>query len=243
MSDILQRQFGFGWSKPCLAMGFAAISAALVACSSTPMPNYYTLTPTVAPLAGSNIKVIEVLPVGLPDRLDRSQIVVQDVSGKSNVSDVERWSSSLSNELRDGLSSGVQQQLGAVDRYKSGIASGDVAYRIAVDFSRFDIVQPDPKLATRPDALEVNVVVAWIIKRLDTRPAAVNANKNALANDRQLSCRMTFVSPINTPAKPQTLDMVASSRQALQRVVNAVSLSVVGLDSGINNPNADVTCS
>lgn len=50
----------------------------LAGCSSSPTPNYYSLTPTVKPLVSSNVRVIEVLPVGLPDRLNRAPLVLQE---------------------------------------------------------------------------------------------------------------------------------------------------------------------
>ncbi len=231
-------------AKPCMIFG---LMLTLVACSSTSVPNYYTLTPTVTPLANGSVKVIEVLPVGLPDRLDRSQIVLQDASGKSSVLDSERWSSTLSSELRDGISSGLQQQLGAVDRYSSGMAGGSVAYRIALDFSRFDIVQPEKPPTAHPDALEMKVVVAWIIKRIDPNPVVVNrgqatAAKNTLDSNRQLSCRMAFSLPVESKGKPRIPEVVASSRQSLNRVVNAVAVSVTALEAGSQAAITDVTC-
>lgn len=230
--------------KPYAVIGLAT---ALAACSATPVPNYYTLTPTISPLANAGVKVIEVLPVSVPDRLDRSQIVLQDASGQSTVLDSERWSSTLSAELRDGLSSGLQQRLGAVDRYSSGMAGGGVSYRIAMDFSRFDIVQPEQQTANNQDALEVKVVVAWIVKRIDPALVVVtntkaNTAKVVLDSNRQLSCRMTFSTPIDGIGKPKIPNIVASSRQSLTRVINAVSTSVTGLEKGIIQSDNGVVC-
>lgn len=206
------------------------ISTLLAACSSTPVPRYYTLTPTVTPLSTTPIKVIEVLPVGLPDRLDRSQIVLQDAAGQSKMLDQERWSSTLSSELRDGLSSGLQQRLGAVDRYSSGMAGGSVSYRIAVDFSRFDIVQENS--ASKNNVL---VGVAWIIRRNDPSPIPVNQPKVLPDPYRQLSCRMTFSTPIDGTTKPSIAQIVASSRQSLTHVVNTVAASVVSLENTVKS--------
>lgn len=81
----------------------------LNACSSSPTPNYYTLQAKATPITNSGVRVIEVMPVGLPDRLDRASIVVQDHQGRSKVLDNDRWTSTLSTQLRDGLSAGLQQ--------------------------------------------------------------------------------------------------------------------------------------
>ena len=50
-------------------LGSGVLTAiAMTACSSSPTPNYYTLTPKVTPVSNSTVQVIEVLPVGIPDR-------------------------------------------------------------------------------------------------------------------------------------------------------------------------------
>lgn len=47
--------------------GIVAATLLIAACSGSPTPNYYTLANKVTPLPSSKVKVIEVLPVGLPD--------------------------------------------------------------------------------------------------------------------------------------------------------------------------------
>ncbi|MGR2919325.1 PqiC family protein [Acinetobacter sp. 1125_18A] len=201
----------------------------LTGCSSSPTPNYYSLTPTVKPLVSSNVRVIEVLPVGLPDRLNRAPLVLQDSSGKSNVLDNERWTSTLGAELRDGLSAGLQQKLGAVDRYSSGMTGGKVSYRIATDFSRFDIIEHSN---TRSLNRDIEVAVAWIIKRDDparplNQPTGV---QNAVLPNRQLSCRMAFTDAVGADGN-KIVDIVSVSRQSLSKVVEAIAASVVATEA------------
>lgn len=212
----------------------------LAACTSSPETKYYTLSPTVTPMPHSPVKVIEVLPVGLPDRLDRSQIVLQDQNGQTQVLDEQRWAANLSAELQNGLSAGLQQQLGAVDRYSSGVASGQAAYRIAANFSRFDLMNQARGLSYA--AQQVDVSVAWIVKRVDPNPTPVGGSKAALAPDRQISCRMAFSTPVTQQHKP-ILDAVAAARQSLTDVVNAIAVSVSSLEQGVAVNGNGVTCS
>lgn len=218
-----------------LKLRFIGILSAVVflsACSSSPVPNYYSLTTQVSPLANSKVTVIEVLPVGLPDRINRAPIVIQDASGKSQILDNERWTSTLAAELRDNLSAGLQQKLGAVDRYNSGMVGGKISYRVATDFSHFDIV------STTKTNRKVDVSVAWIVKRNDP---TITLDQNSTQN-QQLACRMSFAQAI--PSNNQQMqDVVSTANSALNRVVDAISLSIVSLDSKkIANING-VTCS
>ncbi|WP_205731271.1 PqiC family protein, partial [Acinetobacter baumannii] len=104
----------------------------------------------------STVQVIEVLPVGIPDRLDRAPLVLQDSSGKSTVLNNERWTSTMGTQLRDTLSAGLQQKLGAIDSYSSGLSGNNQPlYRVSTDFSHFDIV----------DNSNINVAVSWVVKR------------------------------------------------------------------------------
>ncbi|WP_213694926.1 membrane integrity-associated transporter subunit PqiC, partial [Acinetobacter baumannii] len=97
-------------AKWLLGSGVLLTAIAMTACSSSPTPNYYTLTPKVTPVSNSTVQVIEVLPVGIPDRLDRAPLVLQESNGKSTVLDNERWTSTLGTQLRDTLSAGLQQK-------------------------------------------------------------------------------------------------------------------------------------
>ena len=51
------------WERPVLT------AVAMTACSSSPTPNYYTMSPKITAATKSTVQVIEVLPVGIPDRL------------------------------------------------------------------------------------------------------------------------------------------------------------------------------
>ncbi|MCF8998944.1 PqiC family protein [Acinetobacter nectaris] len=205
----------------------------LTGCASSVAPNYYTLAPRVEPAHGATLRMIEVLPVSLPDRLDRIPIMINTEQGQATILDNDRWTSSLSTELHDSLSSGLQQQLNAVDRYSSGVPSTNTVYRIAVDFSRFDIIKP----ISPQNKGDVEVEVSWIIKPIEPIQTAIVTKPSI---HRTLSCRMTFNQTItNTNSIP---DMVTSSKLALNRVTTSISDTVIAAEKGTSQIN-NVTCS
>ncbi len=225
-------------SRISLKQAMVVTGALVLSACATPSPNYYALTPHVAPLTSSPVQVIEVSPVGLPDRLDRTQMVLEDTHGQSDVLDLSRWTSSLSAELHDALSAGLQQKLGAVDRYNSGMTGGKVAYRIAADFARFDIIEHTTDTAEGP---HVAVAVSWIIKRDDPALPAINPDKSLPAPDRQVSCRMAFNIPIDKGSW-RVDGAVGASRIAVNHVVDVVAASVVAM-AGNTTAAGEASCS
>ena len=220
-------------------MASGVVIMGLVGCSTTPTPNYYSLTPQVSASSTSSVRVIEVLPVGLPDRLDRPLMVLQQANGQAKVLDNERWTSPLSAELRDGLSAGLQQKLGAVDRYSSGMTGGKDAYRIATDFSRFDIIEKPT--SSGPINQEIAVAVAWTIKLEKANRVLDASSKSQAVSLNQLSCRMQFSTPVVSTGQKMT-DIVNTAQQSLSQVVNAVSASVVNLETKKVNNLPNVVC-
>lgn len=223
----------FTAQKMIRGAGIVAATLLIAACSGSPTPNYYTLANKVTPLPSSRVKVIEVLPVGLPDRINRAPLVIQEINGRSNILDNERWTSTLGAELRDNLSAGLQQKLGAVDRYNSGMIGGKVSYRVATDFSHFDIVN-----TTSANTKNVEVSVAWIIKRNDPN---ITIDQNSTQN-QQLACRMTFSQPVNA-SNNQIAPIVSTASTSLGHVIDAMAVSIAALDSKVPVSVAGAVCS
>ena len=223
----------FTAQKMIRGAGIVTATLLIAACSGSPTPNYYTLANKVTPLPSSNVKVIEVLPVGLPDRINRAPLVIQEINGRSNILDNERWTSTLGAELRDNLSAGLQQKLGAVDRYNSGMIGGKVSYRVATDFSHFDIVN-----TTSANTKNVEVSVAWIIKRNDPN---ITIDQNSTQN-QQLACRMTFSQPVSA-SNNQIAPIVSTASTSLARVIDAMAVSIAALDSKAPVSVAGAVCS
>ncbi|WP_114242007.1 PqiC family protein, partial [Acinetobacter baumannii] len=157
-----------------------------------------------------------------------------DSNGKSTVLDNERWTSTLGTQLRDTLSAGLQQKLGAIDSYSSGLSGNNQPlYRVSTDFSHFDIV----------DNSNINVAVSWVVKRqipptqLESTNAKVISNRGA-----QLNCRIAFKQPIDQKAKKMEA-IVSASNEAMSQIINTVSSSIVALDSNKKSVISNGVCS
>src|SRR5690606_19852360 len=130
-----------------------ALLFTLTACASSSLPaRFYTLAPsdTAATRAAASPLIVEVLPVRVPQRLARPQIVVRDAAGDAGqvrILEQDRWSSHFNDELHDALVGSITNRLGAIDAGR-GIGLADQRrYRIAVELTQFDAV-PDARLQT-----------------------------------------------------------------------------------------------
>ena len=220
-------------SRAILGLGVVLLASG---CSRSVNPNFYSLTPKMSPLLSSNVKLIQVMPVTLPDRLNTSLMVLQKSDGKTYMLDNQRWSSNLSDQLQSVLSAGLQQKLGAIDVYNSGLTGGKVSYLIAPEFSRFDIVED---LQNRQTHIEV--ISAWVIKRNVPISSSLSST-NASNSNSQLNCHMRFSNPVDGKS-PNFVNIVATYQDSLNRVVDAIAMSTIALDAN-KTPNGNgVVCS
>jgi len=104
------------------------LAVLLTACGTTGPTRFYTLAGPVAATATAPASqparqrlLIEVLPVSVPERLARPQIVVRTDDARVDILEQDRWSAPLNNELRDALASGIANRLGAIDVTRSGV--------------------------------------------------------------------------------------------------------------------------
>jgi uncharacterized protein len=83
---------------------------------------------------------IEVMPVSVPERLARPQLVVsiKGEEGELRVLELARWSSPFNHELRDALAAAIAGKVGAIKVIRGGRLPGQPVYRIAVELSQFD---------------------------------------------------------------------------------------------------------
>lgn len=191
----------------------AALAAALLAaCGSTPPTRFYTLSAAPAPTAGAlpaqgqaPQTFIEMLPVAVPERLARPQLVVRSDAARLDVLEQERWSSPFNNELRDALAAGVANRLGAIDISRSGRQADQVSYRIAVELRDMDAVPGG----------QVQASFGWTVTRSDDRKSAV--------------CRMTVAEPVTGGAPG---DVVLATQKAVAGVAEAIANNVRALQSG-----------
>ncbi|MBP0597788.1 membrane integrity-associated transporter subunit PqiC [Herbaspirillum sp. LeCh32-8] len=192
------------------SLAAAALAAAvLAACGSSPPAQFYTLSAPSANVGAVRAQgpqtFIEVMPVAVPDRLARPQLVVRSDAAKLDVLEQERWSSPFNNELRDALASGVAARLGAIDVSRSGRPADQASYRINVELRDMDAVRND----------KVQASFGWTVTRSDDRKSAV--------------CRMTVVEPVSGGSAG---DVVLAMQKAVGNVADAIAANVRALQTG-----------
>ncbi|HSF71443.1 MAG TPA: PqiC family protein, partial [Methylotenera sp.] len=118
---------------------------------------------------------IEVLPVNVPERLKRPQLVITSKNtAQLKILEQDRWSSSFNEELQDAFVSGISSQLNAIDVSRGGRIANQPTYRIAIVLQQFN--------ATPSEQVQANF--GWTITRLNTDAG--------LANNSALSCQATI---------------------------------------------------
>ena len=121
--------------------GLAALSLSLGACASAP-EHLYTLDTSAHPSApsASDVPVVFVGPVAVPEVVDRPQLVVRDGKYRVVVNEQERWAT----PLKDSLPFAVAVQLGeqcsnARFRTLSNTAGEAPHAVLSVDFTNIEI--------------------------------------------------------------------------------------------------------
>ncbi|APW36698.1 hypothetical protein RD110_05415 [Rhodoferax koreense] len=147
---------------------FGAAALVLAGCASQP-DRYYTLASPTAPApvvtAGAAPVFIELAPVAMPERLARPQMLVRragTTGAEVQLLEQHRWTSSLENEMRDALASGIATRLGAIDVTKGGRQLPTPAWRIAVQLRQLDAVEDS----------RVDAAFSWTVRRADTERSA-----------------------------------------------------------------------
>ncbi|EJN09337.1 membrane integrity-associated transporter subunit PqiC [Herbaspirillum sp. YR522] len=196
--------------KKISIVSLAVATLALTACGSTPPTQFYTLvTSPTAVTASAGMSTapmfIEVLPVAVPERLARPQIVVRNDATRVDVLETERWSSPFNNELRDALANGVSRRLGAIDVSRSGRPADGVSYRIAVELRDLDAVRNG----------QVQAALGWTITRSDDR--------------KTLVCRLALTEAVSGGA---VADVVTATQRVADRGAQAIAADVRNLAAG-----------
>jgi uncharacterized lipoprotein YmbA len=126
---------------PLWATGLAI--AALAGCASSPPVHYYTLLAPAkdsgdAQSAAPANYVLDVLPVTVPPQADQPQLMVRDGAGGVTPFYSERWSASLGEEVRAGLSFTLASALNALDVQSITAPANAALWRVQMDVQRFD---------------------------------------------------------------------------------------------------------
>ncbi|HWV45034.1 MAG TPA: PqiC family protein [Nitrospira sp.] len=115
-------------------------------CAHATQERFYTLSDSMpdgtadAPI-GNNF--VEILPVSLPELLDRPQVVLYDEAGRVHILEEDRWAATLKSEIRRSIGEKVRHRLGMIDVYHTPAPHGESVkgktYRITVSVESFKV--------------------------------------------------------------------------------------------------------
>ncbi len=210
MSKIWNRESPMKFVK--LMLTSFTTTLVLASCAANVPTRFYTLsTPvnTTQPVIKTTAISIEVLPVNVPERLKRPQLVISTQGTQLKILEQDRWSSSFNDELHDVFASGIAAQVGAVDVTRGGRVANQPIYRIAITLRQLDAVPGD----------KIQANFGWTITRLDT--------SSGVSKDTVISCQLTITKPVSN-----SIDAVVQGMQAtVADVVAAISANVTSLNS------------
>lgn len=202
-----------------LSRGILGMMAALLlnGCASVAETRFYTLSVPSAPPRmkealprASTPFYIEVMPVIVPERLARPQLVVRsrgsDQESQLFILEESRWSSHFNDELRDAFATGIANQTGAIreTRGAGGTYASDYrGYRVAIELGQFDAIVGD----------RVQARFSWVITRS--------------ADARSAACYAAISEPVNGGID----GVVQGVRRVVSRVVEDISKNLIELDT------------
>ena len=199
-------------------LGGMVAALLLSGCASVAETRFYTLSaPSTLPRMkealppASTPFYIEVMPVIVPERLARPQLVVRsrdsDQESQLFILEESRWSSHFNDELRDALATGIANQTGAIreTRGASGTYAPDYrGYRVAVELGQFDAVVGE----------RVQARFSWVITRS--------------ADGRSAACYAAISEPVHGGID----GVVTGVQRVVSRVVEDISKNLIELDTG-----------
>jgi len=187
----------------------------LAGCGTSAPVRYHALAGR-APLSdethGSAKMLIEVLPVAIPERINREEIVLTGADGRLDIRDGERWAAPPADEFRQAVDDALWRLLRAADTYAAPVAPGGglPQYRLALRIERFDAI---PERAAMVEG-------SWTVRRRPEGQAAV--------------CRAGFVVPVAASVGSATAALAEGTR----RLAEEVAASLGRLHAGKADPCA-----
>ncbi|MGE5518223.1 MAG: membrane integrity-associated transporter subunit PqiC [Bacteroidota bacterium] len=188
--------------------------AALAGCgASTPLRYHALSTSGPANLAqGSAAALVEVLPIAVPERVNREEVVLIGNGGQVDVRSGDRWAAPLADEMRQLVDDALWRRLRAADVYSAPVtpnANGLAQYRLALRMERLEA------LAGRQAVAEAT----WTLRKLPQGQPAI--------------CRAAAAEPLAATTPDAA---VAALSRASARVAEAVAASVERLHQGGATP-------
>jgi len=147
--------------------------------------------------------LVEVLPIALPERLNRDEMVLTAENGSLSVRDNDHWAAPLSDEIRQMVADALWRQDGAADVYRAPIPAGATSlpqYRLSLRVERFEA------------AAQATVEASWSLRKLPQGEAVV--------------CRSSFSQPMSART-PEGAAAALSAGTA--RLSDAVAASLAGM--------------
>ena len=191
-----------------------ALAIAFTACAKPATIRFYTLTSQTqnqpAGISKTTPIAIEVLPVRVPERLKRPQLVITTKNiSQLKILEQDRWSSSFNDELHDAFVGGITNQLGAIDISRGGRLANQPTYRIAIALQQFNAIPGE----------QVQTNFAWTIIRLNTDSSS--------GDIPALSCQSIISKTVNSDINA----VVIGIQEAIADVIKEISANVNSLNS------------
>ena len=156
---------------------FPLICSGLLLCACTSAPiRYYTMLASPETEQSETVKAefaVDVLPVGVPEQLDRPQLVIRKGDSEVAVLDNQRWTASLGEEIRGALSDQLTWRWHTTDASGLPDYGSEKLLRVKLQLRRLD-VWPDKKILLQAD---------WSVGFADTA-------------EIRLNCRSQFEQPL-----------------------------------------------
>ncbi len=194
------------------------LAVMLSACvTSTSTARFYTLANNISPknqadnMPPAATMAIEVLPIKVPERLKRPQIVITSKnSSKLKILEHDRWASSFNDELQDAFVSGLSRQLNAIDVSRGGRVANQPTYRVAIVLQQFN--------ATPGEQVQANF--GWTITHL-------NADARSAGNN-MLSCYATISKMVGSDIDA----VVKGVQETVADAIQAIAANVRSINNG-----------
>lgn len=200
---------------------YGVIAAVLLAagCASVSETRFYTLSDPAPssepkdslsrslPSSSPGPIFIDVMPVTVPERLARPQLVVRTKGQATQlfILEQERWSSHFNYELRDAFATRIANQIGAINETRGSRSPDQPSYRIAIELGKFDAIVGD----------QVQARFGWTITRT--------------TDGRNAAC----YSMLSEPVSGGISGVVKGVQRMVSSVAADISRNLIELDTGL----------
>ncbi len=125
---------------------------------------------------------VEILPVSLPELLDRPQVVLYDETSLVRILEEDRWAAPLKSEIRQSIGEKVRHLLGTIDVYHAPPHQGESATR-----KTYRVVISVESLKVAPGH-EATLQAAWTVRSIgDSQGLVCRATYRAELDDRSVN--------------------------------------------------------